>query len=133
MKTSKSFILVSLLHCMALLCAAPSALACGPWLYSAADNGIYRIVPPRWQAPTTVDKDFPTRNVVLWSQQTGCRDTAAIRQAVYHGTLADWESLYNHTASRWSSAVGLGRSRPARWRVLKQNLSSWPCTLPLFT
>ena len=86
MKKSKLFILVSLLtlwYC---------AQACGPYYISAADNRIYRVLPPLWK-PANGD-DFVTQNLLLWSQQTGCTDTSAIRQAIYQGTLADWERLY---------------------------------------
>lgn len=40
------------------------------------------------------------------------------------------QTLLMVSASWMSAAVGWGRSRPAWWRVLKQNLSSCPCTLP---
>ncbi len=69
--------------------------ACGPAYFSAADNRIYRILPPLWQAPEDpAEMSFATRNILLWSKQTGCRDTAAIRNAIYQGSLADWETLY---------------------------------------
>lgn len=93
MKTLKLSILVS------LLLAAGSACACGPYRYSAADNCIYRIVSPLQELTTTANDDFATKNILLWSRQTGCTDTAAIRQAIYEGTLAQWEEFYNMVAT----------------------------------
>ena len=89
MKISKLSILVS------ILLAAGSAYACGPFYYSAADNRIYRIVPPLQKLTTTAGEEFAANNILLWSRQTGCSDTAAIRQAIYDGTLAQWEEFYN--------------------------------------
>lgn len=89
MKTLKLFILVSLLACI-----THATLACGPFYFSAADNRIYRIVPPLWEEPTTVNDDFATQNVNLWSKQTGCGDVKAIREAIYEGSLAEWEEFY---------------------------------------
>ena len=68
--------------------------ACGPFYYSAADCRLYRLYSPHGSVTGFVNNDFATRNILLWSQQTGCRDTAAIRRAVYQGSLADWERLY---------------------------------------
>lgn len=89
MKTLKLFILVSLLACVNI-----ASWACGPFYYSAADNRIYRIVPPLWEEPTTVSDNFATENVKLWSKQTGFRDIEAIREAIYEGSLVEWESFY---------------------------------------
>lgn len=94
MKTSKLSILVS------LLLTVSTSYACGPYYYSAADNRLYRLLPPLWNATTTVSPDFATQNILLWSRQTGCNDTAAIRKAVYEGTLAQWESLRDHGSTR---------------------------------
>ena len=91
MKILKLSILVS------ILLAAGNAYACGPYYYSAVDNRIYRIVPPLWKPSATVDGDFATKNILLWSRQTGCTDTAAIRQAIYEGSLAQWETLHTMT------------------------------------
>ena len=96
----KSFILVSL-----LVCAGGAAFACGPWYYSAADNRIYRILPPLWQESSYVTDDFVTKNILAWSKQTGCKDTAAIRQAIYKGSLAQWDEFYSREDN---STTGLG-------------------------
>lgn len=90
MKTLKSFILVSL-----FLSASGASVACGPWYYSAADNRIYRFLPPAWQAPVSVTEDFETKNIIAWSKQTGCKDTAAIRSALYTdwNNFVDWDKL----------------------------------------
>ena len=101
MKTLKHFILVSL-----LVCISNAALACGPFYYSAADNRIYRIVPPLWVESTTVSEDFATQNVKLWSKQTGCGDTDAIREAIYEGSLAEWETFYQQEGN---DTKGLGK------------------------
>ena len=69
------------------------AYACVPYYYSAADNRIYRLLPPLYKPSSSVCDDFATKNIMLWSRQTGCRDTAAIRQAIYEGSLAQWENL----------------------------------------
>ena len=96
----KSFILVSL-----LVCAGGAAFACGPWYYSAADNRIYRILPPLWQESSYVTDDFVTKNILAWSKQTGCKDTAAIRQAIYKGSLAQWDEFHSREDN---STTGLG-------------------------
>ena len=90
MKTLKSFILVSL-----LVCLDGVASACGPWYYSASDNMLYRIVPPLWKTP--LSDDFTTKNIILWSKQTGFRDTAAIRRAVY----TEWDKFVNWEELLW--------------------------------
>lgn len=90
MKTLKSFILVSL-----LVCLDGVASACGPWYYSASDNRLYRIVPPLWKTP--LSDDFTTKNIILWSKQTGFRDTAAIRRAVY----TEWDKFVNWEELLW--------------------------------
>ena len=101
MKTLKRFILVSL-----LLIAGKAAFACGPWYYSAADNRIYRILPPLWQPSSSMTDDFETKNIMAWSRQTGCRDTAAIRRALYTewNKFADWEALLYETTVTFSAA-----------------------------
>ena len=92
MKTSKLFILASL-----LLAYSVQALACGPWYYTAEDNDIYRLLPYGAEGPAlSLSPDFSGQNVALWSQQTKCKDTEAIRQAIYNGTLDDWNRLYLH-------------------------------------
>lgn len=102
MKILKPFILASL-----LLLASGKIHACGPWYYNAEDNDIYRILPYGQEGPALpLSPDFSRKNILLWSQQTGCRDTAAIRQAVYKGSLADWENLYRNgksTSKNWFS------------------------------
>ena len=90
MKILKSFILVSL-----LVCLDGVASACGPWYYSPSDNRLYRIVPPLWKAP--LSDDFTTKNIILWSKQTGYRDTAAIRRAVY----TEWDKFVNWEELLW--------------------------------
>ena len=74
---------------LGLLLVNHTALACGPYYYSAADNRIYRFLPPTWKPKQEVS--FATKNIKLWAKQTGCTDTTAIREAIYRGTLADWE------------------------------------------
>lgn len=100
MKILKPFILVSL-----MLLAGGKASACGPWYYNAEDNDIYRILPYGKEGPALpLTPDFCRKNIMLWSQQTGCPDTAAIRRAIYKGTLADWEALYRNgknTSKSW--------------------------------
>lgn len=92
MKTSKLFILASL-----LLAFSVQAPACGPWYYTAEDNDIYRLLPYGTEGPAlSLSPDFSVQNIALWSQQTQCKDTAAIRQAIYKGTLDDWNRLYLH-------------------------------------
>lgn len=103
MKTLKPFILVSLLLC------GLRAIACGPWYYTADDNDIYRLLPYGAEGPAVaLSPDFSRENLLLWSKQTGCKDTAAIRQAIYKGTLQDWQQLYqrpdNSTTSGWFAA-----------------------------
>lgn len=100
MKTLKLFIPVSL-----LLLIGSATHACGPWYYSAADNRIYRLLPPLWESPTSAMDDFEAKNIMAWSRQTGCTDTAAIRQALYSGwhRFSDWERFLHemtitHTA-----------------------------------
>ena len=95
----KIFILVS------LLLTGSIAYACGPYYYSASDNRIYRILPPLWQASSYATDDFETRNILAWSKQTGCKDTAAIRQAIYKGTLAQWDEFY---VRERNTTIGLG-------------------------
>ena len=95
----KSFILVS------LLLTGSIAYACGPYYYSASDNRIYRILPPLWQASSYATDDFETKNILAWSKQTGCKDTAAIRQAIYKGTLAQWDEFY---VRERNTTIGLG-------------------------
>lgn len=90
MRTLKLFILVS------MMLFASISYACGPYYYSAVDCRIYRILPPLWQASSYVMDDFETKNIITWSKQTGCKDTAAIRQAIYQGTLSDWEKAYEN-------------------------------------
>ena len=102
MKILKLSILVS------LLLAGGSAYGCGPYYYSPADNRIYRIVPPLWKPTASVDEDFATKNILLWSRQTGCTDTAAIRQAIYEGSLAQWEEFYNIVATIFAKRGGVG-------------------------
>ena len=101
MKKLKSFILTSL-----LLAVGGNAIACGPWYYSAADNEIYRILSPLWKDYSTVKEDFATRNIMLWSRQTGCRDLEAIRNAVYEewDNFDDWKQLLGEMKSAGRSA-----------------------------
>lgn len=90
MKTLKSFILVSL-----FLSVSGVSFACGPWYYSAADNRIYRFLPPDRQTPISVIEDFEIKNIKTWSKETGCKDTAAIRSALYTdwNNFVDWDEL----------------------------------------
>lgn len=99
MKTSKLSILAS------LLLAANAAMACGPWYFSAADNRIYHLLPPLWQSASTVQEDFATKNILLWAEQSGCDDTAAIRSAIYGSSLADWEAIHDNTSTTTNSFV----------------------------
>lgn len=89
MKILKIFILVSL-----LLAASGAAMACGPYYFSAADCHLYRLFPPCGKDPGAINNGFAEHNIMLWSEQTGCNDTAAIRKAIYEGTLAQWEDFY---------------------------------------
>lgn len=107
MKTLRLFIAVSLLF------SAVSAAACGPWYYSAADNRIYYIEFPLWTPPTT-DDDFESQNIKLWSRQTKCKDTAAIRQAVYGGTLGEWEAVYLVLNGHKADMGALGKNKFVR-------------------
>jgi len=86
----KAFILVSLFAVL-----GGSSFACGPFIYTAADNRIYRILPPLYKATDMAGNSFAERNLQLWSQQTGCSDTTAIRQALYSGwdNYMDWQQL----------------------------------------
>ena len=87
----KPFTLVSL-----LLMSLASAFACGPYYCSSAENDIYRLLPYGAEGPgMRLNPDFSKSNILLWSKQTGCRDTAAIRQALYTGwdNPRDWEAL----------------------------------------
>lgn len=86
MKTLKPFILVSL-----LLFLGGATFACGPYYFSAADSRIYHILPPEWYSTVSNNNDFCDQNVLLWSSQTGCKDTAAIRKAIYDASLTDWK------------------------------------------
>lgn len=93
MKTLKRFILVSF-----LVSLSGVAFACGPWYYSADENDIYRILPYGAEGPKVqLRPDFRKKNILLWSRQTGCRDTAAIHQALYTGwsNFGDWKVLLN--------------------------------------
>lgn len=92
MKTLKSFILVSLFFSV---CGA--SFACGPYYYSAADNRIYRFLPPDWQTPISFVEDFETKNIMAWSKETGCKDTAAIRSALY----TDWNNFIHWDTLLW--------------------------------
>lgn len=92
MKTLKSFILVSL-----FLSVSGVSFACGPWYYSAADNRIYRFLPPDWQTSISFIEDFETKNIKTWSKETGCKDTAAIRSALY----TDWNNFVNWDELLW--------------------------------
>lgn len=92
MKTLKSFILVSL-----FLSVSGVSFACGPWYYSAADNRIYRFLPPDWQATVSFVEDFETKNIKAWSKETNCNDTAAIRRALY----TDWNNFVNWDELLW--------------------------------
>lgn len=94
MKTLKRFILVS------IMLSGGIAYACGPYYYSASDNRIYRILPPLWQASPYASDNFETRNIIAWSKQTGCKDTAAIRQAIYKGSLAQWDEIYSREQNK---------------------------------
>ena len=89
MKTLKSFILVSL-----FISASEASFACGPWYYGAETTDIYRILPYGAEGPALqLNPDFRKRNILLWSRQTGFRDTTAIRQALYTdwAYFPDWE------------------------------------------
>lgn len=90
MKKLRKYILVSLLTAL-----GGSASACGPFIYSAIDNRIYRIVPPNYQMPDQAQETFADRNVALWSRQTGCFEQEAIREALYGGwdNYIDWERM----------------------------------------
>lgn len=105
MKTLKLFIAASLFF------VATRVSACGPYDFSASDNRIYRIVSPMWSLPTTVYEDFETKNINLWSRQTGCKDTAEIRRAVYEGSLADWEGVYRYMKYGEAGQSGFAKNR----------------------
>ena len=85
MKTLRSFILVSI-----FLSVGGVSLACGPFYFSAADNRIYRFLPPGWQAPMSTGDNFEIKNVIAWSRETGCKDTAAIMSALY----TEWNDFF---------------------------------------
>lgn len=93
MKKSNIFIIVSL-----LLTLSRTALACGPYYYSAADYHIYRLP----SLPGKEYYNFEMRNSIAWSHQTGCRDTMAIYNALYSEweNFGDWESLLQHIRQR---------------------------------
>ena len=99
MKTLRSFILVSL-----FLSVSGASFACGPFYYSAADNRIYRFLPPGWQASVSTMEDFGSKNVMAWSRVTGCKDTAAIRSALY----TDWDDFFV-----WEELLREMKSSPA--------------------
>lgn len=110
MKTLKSFILVSF-----LLSVSGAAYACGPWFYSANASDIYRILPYGAEGPALqLNPDFRKKNILLWSKQTGCKDTAAIRQALYNGTLTDWEKVYENKVNVTGKSFD-GNKRYSEW------------------
>ena len=87
----KPFILVSL-----LILTGSTACACGLWYCSSAENDIYRLLPYGAEGPALqITPDFSKKNILLWSRQTGCKDTAAIRRAIYTewDNFMDWEKL----------------------------------------
>ena len=91
------------------LLVSGAAFACGPWYYSAADNRIYRLLPPLWQPPASVTEDFEAKNIMAWSRQTGCRDTAAIRRALY----TEWNRFADWVALRYETTVtGAAKNNP---------------------
>ena len=109
MKTLKSFILVSL-----FLSVSGVSFACGPWYYSAADNRIYRFLPPNWQTPTSFVEDFETKNIKAWSKETNCKDTAAIRSALY----TDWNNFVNWDELLWEMTT----SSAAPYNPMTENM-----------
>lgn len=72
-----------------------AAMAYGPFYYSAADNRIYRLPASLLSHPLSVTEDFVGHNIRAWSRQTGFRDTAAIRRALYldWDNFGDWADL----------------------------------------
>jgi hypothetical protein len=116
MKKLKPFILAS------LLTLPLGVLACGPFVFTASDYRIYRIVPNSWSLPTIVHDDFETKNIILWSQQTGCKDTADIRRAVYEGSLADWEAVYRYMKDDGNELGPLSKNRFVRDLVKKNDM-----------
>lgn len=88
MKILKSFILGSL-----LLMAAQS-FACGPYYSAPEDMNIYRLLPYgeelRYYDPYF--DNFRVKNILLWSKQTGFKDTALIRDDIYSAwPPSQWE------------------------------------------
>ena len=66
--------------------------------------------------------DFETKNINLWSQQTGCKDTAEIRRAVYEGSLADWEAVYRYMKDDGDELGPLCKNRFVRDLVKKNDI-----------
>lgn len=66
--------------------------------------------------------DFETKNIKLWSQQTGCKDTAEIRRAVYEGSLADWEAVYRYMKDDGNELGPLSKNRFVRDLVKKNDM-----------
>ena len=79
MKILKPFILVSLLF------PAAQSLACGPYYSAPEDMNIYRLLPYgkelRYYDPYF--DNFRVKNILLWSKQTGFKDTTLIRDDIY--------------------------------------------------
>ena len=69
MKTLKSFILVSL-----FLSVSGVSFACGPWYYSAADNRIYRFLPPDWQTSISFIEDLSDGRLAVRTYERGVED-----------------------------------------------------------
>lgn len=80
MKILKPSILVSLLF------AAAQSFACGPYYSAPEDMNIYRLLPYgkelRYYDPYF--DNFRVKNILLWSRQTGFKDTAQIRADIYN-------------------------------------------------
>jgi len=88
MKILKIFILGN------LLLTAAQSFACGPFYSAPEDMHIYRLLPYgeelRYYDPYF--DNFKVKNILLWSKQTGFKDTALIRDDIY-GDLppSQWE------------------------------------------
>ena len=88
MKILKPFILVSLLY------AAAQSFACGPYYSTPEDMNIYRLMPygKELKYYDPYFDNFKVKNILLWSKQTGFKDTSLICSDIYNScSLEQWE------------------------------------------
>lgn len=93
---------------VSLLIVSRAAVACGPWYTSVRDVDIYRILPYGMEGRDALRAGhFAADNCRLWARQVGIKDTAAVREAVYGGNLAQWEHVYRMLTGGDTASMGV--------------------------